>query len=74
MDDLTRRRLDSRARHPSTWADPVDTATVIGVLHPACLVLVDADSTADERRDALLDLLPYVTRGDDIAWLLGVPE
>jgi hypothetical protein len=65
-------RLAAQHRGPAPItpaAGPPDTGRLM-VLHAACVALVESDDR-DRRRDALRDLLAYVSRGEDLAFLLG---
>lgn len=65
-------RLKEQLRGPApvVAANGPPTTAQLGVLHAACVTLVDSDDRA-LRRDALRAILPYVARGEDLAFLLG---
>lgn len=70
--DEQERRSAEAVRGPSpvvTVTETPDTRTVM-LIHQDLLVLLDG-SDFDARRGALGRVLPYMARGDDLAFLLG---
>lgn len=62
--------VEHRGPAPVTAAiEPPSTAT-LNAMHADCVALVESDDR-EARRDALARLLPYVARGEDLAFLLG---
>lgn len=61
---------EDRSQDPELAAAGVGTVT-LGVMHEACVTLIHSETLA-ERRSALTALLPYVDRGKDLSYLLGL--
>lgn len=67
------RALEERLKVEHRGPAPIETpppTPALKDLHEACVTLIESD-TRTERRDALGALLPHVSRGQDLAFLLG---
>lgn len=58
---------------PLTEVPPWPDGVILEAMHQDCLVLLNSDDP-DERLDSLGRLIPYVARGGDLAYLLGMVE
>lgn len=68
--------VEARIREKHRGPRPVDvhegpvTQTLLGQIHLDCTTLVESDDR-EARREALARVLPFVQRGQDLAFLLG---